>query len=354
MVSNMQRTIGHAAADLAEAFSALRFPINVVSAPHHGADLVATLPDGTRLAFEIKAYKTVTPDLVRNIIGTPLDPGVTGVVVADQVTPAAGDALAEAGWGWLDRRGHLAVHAGSLLVDVPVPRQLEASGQPATPTLDTGVGLDVAVALLTDPARKHSIRELVAFTGRSLGAIHRAVRGMTGEGLIDAGGLPLRRELFWEAADRWRPQRVALAGAPQPGDAKRTEQLHLGLDDIGGGIGWALTDAIAANIYGAPVPVRGDAPPDFYVPDGRIVRVARALYGEPPSPELRAATVAVAPVRWACEHRVDPIGLGRPHVWLEFGLVHPVVAALDLASDASRGREILLDWTPPDPYERVW
>jgi Winged helix-turn-helix DNA-binding len=349
----VERTEGRGVADLAEALVSLRFPGEVARPDRDGVDLIATLPDGTAIPFEIKAYKTVTPDTVARLVETQLPQGVTGVVVADYVTPAARDALADAGWGWLDRRGHLGLRAGSLIIDSPVTPLIEPAGQPGARAVEAGVSLDVAVALLANPDGEHSIRDLASYTGRSVGAVHRAIRRMTNEGLIDRGR-PLHHELFWEAADRWRPQRVGLAEAPRPGDAQRTEQLHLGLDDITGGVGWAVTDAIAANLYGAPAPVRGDEPPDFYVPDSRTVRVARSLYGEPINAELRSATVAVPPVQWVCEHRVDPVELGRQHPRLEFGFVHPVVAALDLAADLSRGREILEQWTPPPPYVRVW
>lgn len=352
---HVERTGERAVADLAEALAGLRYPVaSVPTSSDRGGDLVATLADGTQLFFQVKAYRTVTPDAVVAIARTRLPPGVVGIVVADQVTPAAGDELARAGWGWLDRRGHLSVQAGPLVIDTQITPRLDAGGRPSKPVLENRVALDVAVALLAHPDRKLSIRDLVAYTGRSLGAVHAAVKGLRAEGLIDERQGPLFRELFWEAADRWRPARIPIAERPRPGDARRTEQLHLGLDDITGGVGWAVTDALAANVFGAPAPVRGDDPPDFYVPDSRIVRVARALYREPLSVELRGATVAVAPVSWVCQHRVDATKMGRQHPLLDFGFVHPVIAALDLAADASRGREILESWTPPPPYVRVW
>lgn len=35
-------------------------------------------------------------------------------------------------------------------------------------------------------------------------------------------------------------------------------------------------------------------------------------------------------------------------------VVHPLFVALDLSLDRARGVEILRDWTPPAPFERVW
>ena len=60
---------------------------------------------------------------------------------------------------------------------------------------------------------------------------------------------------------------------------------------------------LAANAYGATAVVRGNHPPDFYVPDERAVRVARQLLGDPTTPDRRAATVIQA-------HR--PAVTGRP------------------------------------------
>ncbi len=350
----MRRTEAHAFADLVDVLASLRFPFSARVENSDEADLVAQLPDGTSLPIEVKAYRTVTPDLVTKFTDGHLAHGVTGVVVADQITPAARDALAEAGWGWLDRRGHLGLLAGPVMIDMAIAPLIETSGRPETLTLATSVGLDVAVALLSLANRKSTIRGLASFTGRSTGAVHRAMRGLRAENLIDADGHPLHRELFWEAANEWRPERVPIAGVSRQGDAQRTEQLNLGLDDIAGGVGWALGDVVAANVFGAPAPVSSDYPPDFYVRDTRSVRVARALYGEPVSAERRGATVAVPPVQWACERRVPALALRRDHSMLEFGFVHPVIAALDLAADPSRGREMLDGWNPPAPYVRVW
>jgi hypothetical protein len=319
------------------------------------ADVLVTLPDGTELTIEVKSLARVTPADVDRITGAPLLRQGARVVVADQVTPAARDLLAAAGWGWLDRRGQLAIDVPNMVIETEVPALVQTEGKPIVPTLVSSVGLDVGVALLTDPGVRRSIRDLVAFTGRSLGAVHRAVAGLTSEGLVSSSsGLPLPEALFWEAAARWRPQRVAISETPTAFDAERTDQLQLGLREVEGSVGWAVADVAAANVYGAPAPIAGNAPPDFYVPDGRVVRVARSMYGEPTHPTDRGATVAVAPVAWVCQHRIDAVVLGNHHPMLHFGFVHPVVAALDLASDAGRGREILRDWNPPEPYVRVW
>ena len=318
------------------------------------ADLLLELPGGAVIAVEVKPLRSVaSADAARLIRAHAAGPQVP-VVVADRVVPDARSALRDGGWGWLDRRGHLRLSGPGLAVDSEVPPQLGDAAAPARPVLDTDVGLDVSVALLTDPERRWSVRQLVAFTGRSLGAVHQALRGLDGEGLLRRGGTPLTPELFWEVSSRWRPVRVPLGLCPGPGDARRTNQIDLGIDDIEGGVGWALADTLAANAFGAFSVVRGDYPPDFYVPDGRNLRVARQLYGDAISAASRGSTVALCPASWACRRRVDLASVQPGHPFSEFGSVHPVVAALDLSMDSARGREVLEEWTPTQPWVRVW
>ena len=304
---------------------------------------------------EVKALRSVTAaDAVRLVRSPPVGQAVP-VVIADRVVPDARAALRHSGWGWLDRRGHLRLTAPGLVIDSEIAPLLAKTGPtPTRPVLDTSVGLDVGAAVLTDPARRWSVRQLVFFTGRSLGAVHQAMRGLREEGLLRRDGTPLTPELFWEVSARWRPVRAPLGVRPGPGDAQRTDQLDLGLEDVEGGVGWALADTLAANAFGASSVVRGDYPPDFYVPDERNLRVARQLYGDAPSAAARDATVALSPTSWVCRRRVDLAALRPDHPFSEFGCVHPVVAALDLSTDAARGRGVLEEWTPPPPWVRVW
>lgn len=94
-----------------------------------------------------------------------------------------------------------------------------------------------------------------------------------------------------------------------------------------------------------------DAPPDFYVPDAGAAARARVLLGEAEYGR-HACTVAVAPCPYVCRRRYD-----RAHVLGEpFFAPGPIVAALDLAIDRARGREILERWSRDLPRElpRVW
>ncbi|MHB8670888.1 MAG: transcriptional regulator [Acidimicrobiales bacterium] len=353
----MNRTVygtdAQAVHDLAEALAQLGLGA-VMEEPssRRRADLAVDIPGGKRVLIEVKALANPSPaDLARLVERR--RPSHTAVVVSDRLVPAGRQVLNDAGWGWLDRGGHLRLRAPGLVLDADVPTTSTAPSR-ARPALDTGVGLDVACALLASPNDGLSVRDVVDVTGRSLASVHEALRRLRIEGLVDQRGRPITPELFWEVSSRWRPRRVALGGSPAPGDASRTGQLELGLDEPDATAGWALGDTVAAYAYGAPAPVGSAYPPDFYVPTERIVRVARQLYGDATRYESRAATVAVPPAGWACRRRVDIVALALDEPWAEWPAVHPVFAALDLALDPARGREILDGWTPPEPFVRVW
>lgn len=109
---------------------------------------------------------------------------------------------------------------------------------------------------------------------------------------------------------------------------------------------------LAAAAWGAPIPLQGDAPPDFYVPDDRALRLAKQLYGEAPANSGRGATVTITPVRYAVTHRYDVAE--RELSTTGWPVVHPVIAALDLTRSGARGREILDDFEPSGGFRRVW
>lgn len=340
--------------DLADVLASLPLGLSVEKNADRGGGLLLVLPDGRRLHVEVKSLRApATADVAR--LGRDPATGSIGALVGDRLVPRVREQLSAAGWGWLDRRGHLLLVADGLLIDTDVPSLTATTGR-SRPTLDTDVGLDVASAMLTQPAERLSVRRLVAYTGRSLGAVHHATRGLTDEGLVGSDGRPLAPELFWEVSARWRPRRIPLGVSPDADRDRHARQLGLGSHpaEVEDGSGWALCDTLAANAYGAAAVVRGDHPPDFYVPDERTARAARQLLGDPTTPDTRAATVAIPPASWVCRHRVDLRSLTSGRRGTSWPAAHPVVVALDLSTDASRGREILDDWSPPEPFERVW
>jgi hypothetical protein len=226
-------------------------------------------------------------------------------------------------------------------------------------------GLEVACALLLDPDVQYGVRDLARVVGRSPSTVSEVLRVLRGQRLLDAAGRPVVPDLFWETAGAWRPGEVALADRPRLGGLPGLREesvdsaLQLGFDDVESKPGWALTDTLAAAAYGAPVGVRSDYPPDFYVPTQVVSRRAQRLLGVAVDREHRRATVRVAPVPMVCDKRIDPADQSAdPDQWGTFSeewpLTSPLFVALDLARDPGRGREVLDGWDPPRRWRRVW
>lgn len=275
--------------------------------------------------------------------------GAVRAVVADRITEDARRLLREAGWGWLDSRGHLRLVARGLLIDVDVP-EFSQPRRRAEP-FSGNVGIEVAVAMLLDPHRGMGIRYIASQIGRAPSSVSEVVSAMRAAGLISAEGQPRTPDLFWELASAWRPQKLAVATVPQ-NDLAVLQALKVNVDKVDEA-GWALSDTHAAAAYGAPVAIRSDHPHEFYVPDRQVLRRAGQLLGPAHSHGERAATLLVAPTPVICAERVDPnlYANARSEHW---PIAQPLFVALDLASDPGRGREILNDWTPPEPWHRVW
>jgi len=319
---------------------------------HEHADLILLSPDGGRVLVEVKRTALVSADgLTRRLREWDAGrvPGTTGVVVADRVTAEARGRLREAGWGWLDLRGHLHLAAPGMFVDASVPTQTVRTSPDSEP-LSGGVALGVAVVLLLEPDRPVAVRPLARQLGRAPSSVSAAVSGLRAAGLLDRNGRAQTPELFWELAGRWDTRGTDLATLPDTGRAVANDALRLNVDDIEQTSGWALSDTLAAAAYGASVAIRADHPPDFYVPDETTLRRAVTLLGRSPDHAGRAATARVGPVPLVCTSRVDPTDW-RNQRW---PLAQPLFVALDLAQDPGRGREILNDWTPPEPWHRVW
>ncbi len=74
------------------------------------------------------------------------------VVVADRISEPGRSVLRDAGWGWLDRRGHVRLWASGARIDSAIPGVNPERSGPSSPW--TQVGLEVALAALVDPAGK--------------------------------------------------------------------------------------------------------------------------------------------------------------------------------------------------------
>ena len=316
-----------------------------------GYDVLVVVPGGASIVLQVTSASLVTSDSVagqlrrwsRDSVGD-----VVRTVVADRITAGGRDDLNRAGWSWLDLRGHLRLTAPGVFVDADVPA-LTSPGPDRQP-LNGRVAIEVAALLLLVPTERIGVRAAAATLSRAPSSISEAFSVLQAANLVDRDRRPELPDLFWALAERWNQVDHDLAAAPGPGRGRDNAALRLGLDDVGSTTGWALTDAVAASAYGAPVSMRAGHPPDFYVPDQSTLRRALSLLGTATSAASRACRVRVAPVALVCSRRVDATSWGRE----DWPLAAPLFVALDLAQDPGRGREILDAWTPGKRWNRVW
>jgi hypothetical protein len=315
-------------------------------------DLIMTTPHGGRWEFEVKALSRADPSRVEAMVSKVhgSHPDTIHVLVADEIPEAARNVLARAGWGYLDRRGHLRIMdaLSTMLVDVDVDPLVRSTPIPRDPIRGAS-GISYASALLMEPDEPPSIRKVARRAHLSVSTVADAARSIRDAALIGRDGRPLIPDLFWALADVWRPERTPLLGKPIPGEASTTNALAVFGDPTE--LGWAVTGDLAAVSYDAPLAIGSGSPPDFYVPDRVTANNAARTYRIAPDPSAASCTVAVAPTLLACARRFEsPRGKGAVS---EFLLVHPVFVALDLASDKARGVEILSGWSPKG-FTRVW
>lgn len=320
--------------------------------PTGNVDMALEGPHGP-VGIQVKAASVADPARIGSLVGShspraELGPGAhfdVVVLVADELPEASRDLLRDHGWGYLDRRGRLWLRTNDIVINdtelEPLPRHRQQT-RPANP-LTGRVALGMAVWMLMHPSDTHGVRALARELDCAASTAHDALRRLRDAALVEPDGRPLVPELFWAVADAWRPERHAVARQPAPDD---DQALKRGGEDAG----WAVSGDLAAAAWGARLAVASEAPPDFYVPLASLRRTVRRLGGTTWSD--RAATVAGAPLAAATRERFDPTSIATP--WLHWPLAHPVIVALDLAQDRARGREILMDWTPPATFSRVW
>ncbi len=312
------------------------------------ADLVVTV-DGIDVPVDLVAASVVNPETVDRLVASSSTRNgtVAHVVVGDLITGPAREALRDAGWGWLDRRGHVVLRAKGVHIDADVPADDRPTAGSPPKAISGAAGIAWAAALLMTPDDPPSMRAVARRVSLSHSAIVAAAKRLRESSLVRADGTPLVPELFWALADAWHPQPTALATLPPLGDSDSYDTLNVNLD--GPGLGWAVTGTVGAAAWGAPVAIGGAYPPDFYVPSAVDLRQATLRLGEATRFEERASTVAVAPTPLACAERVE-----RPSdAWGHWRFAPGLFAALDLAQDRARGTEILADWQPED-FARVW
>ncbi len=318
---------------------------------HH--DLIADGPMGA-IQIEVKAMAVADPTRLTQRIQferdkTSRQPAANRVVllVADQIPLASKDLLRDDSWSYLDRRGHLWFTADGIRINdtelAPIPRD-SVTTRPGPP-INGRIGLGMGLHLLMHPTQPVGVRELSRKLRCSTSSAHAAFTRLRNAALIEADGTPLIPELFWATADVWHPNRRPVAREPMPGE------FDVGIN-AGSASGWAVGGGVAAAAWGARIVVGSADPPDLYVPNSAALRLAARRLGETTWAQ-RAATIAVAPVAAVTmEQNMTQLSMATPS--LHWPLAHPVVVALDLAQDKSRGREILEEWSAPDGYTRVW
>ncbi|HWO62965.1 MAG TPA: hypothetical protein VNO31_23330 [Umezawaea sp.] len=313
--------------------------------------MVVAVQGGAEIGFQIKSVALVTADSAQGQLrrwpkGSTGDAAV--VVVADRITADARDILSRAGWSWLDLRGHLRLTGPGLFIDSDVAALVKPDVE--RQGLVGRVGVELSALLLLDPARRIGVREAAGMLSRSPSSISAAFAAMRSAGLVDEEHRPVVPGLFWELAEHWKPASRDVATVPGLGGERDHAVLHLGLDNVESTVGWALTDTVAAAVYGGPVSIRAGHPPDFYVPDQATLRRAVHLLGPAVTSSSRACRIRVAPVPLVCARRIDATAWANE----EWPLADPLFVALDLAQDPGRGREILDAWTPRGTGNRVW
>jgi hypothetical protein len=320
-------------------------------APDGGDDVVIDLT-GEQRRVHVEVKGTPSPVGVQHLVDRYRPDDGYHLLVANHLSADARRTLQDAGWSYLDRGGRLRLWLDRVRIDAPVEPLV---GAPQKSALETASGRAVALRLLAADGPL-TVRGLATELEMAPSSAAAALKALRAENLVEQGSTKtVGPPLFWSLSERWgtRARTVALVEAPTLTGNANSPQLGLGVDAIESTVGWTLRGDQAAAAWGAPLPWRGDSPPDFYVPDDRTLRIARQLCGEAPTYTHRGATVTVAPTHWVVAHRFD-LKKRRPKGGVTWPVPHPVVAALDLARSGARGRAILEDFDPPPVFHRVW
>jgi hypothetical protein len=275
-----------------------------------------------RWTATVHAYDNVDESLARA-----LTRDGPGVVVANRITASARAQLESQGWCWLDRRigAHLVDEGRDIEVRFADGRPPARRGGIASGAIRGRAGVALGAALLCAPEKPPSLRSVAASVGMSPQSVANAAACLRDAGLLEADRRPAVPELFWALAEVWRPgQEAGVASLP---------------DDHSG---WVLAGDQAAAALGAPV-VNLDERPLLWAPDPVTLRRAERRFGRAAEHE-RVATLALAPTELVTSTATEATPWSLPH---------PVFAALDLARDRGRGREILDAWSP-EGVDVVW
>ena len=278
--------------------------------------------DGRAIELPVVVRSHPHPGEVRELVAHEDGPAL---LVADRISDAGREALRAAGWSWLDRRGHVRLWIPGLRVDAAVDVGGD-DGRGTSSSPWTTVGLEVALHALCHPEDEVRARAVAADIGRSAGGTQEIIGRFTEHGLIGrTSRLPLLPDLFWETSSRWPDDDWVALPVELP-----VLSAELGKDTP------VRVDERAATLGGARIAAAADLPARCYVTSRSALRRARAL-AEPGSPAR--TFVRTSPVAWLPE--LEGFAPDDRHPWRGGP---PVVSALPLAKDASRGGEIVEDW----------
>lgn len=274
--------------------------------------------DGGAANRVVEHRASVTPSVAQRLVANSRN---AGFIVAELIDSAAEEVLRRAGWSYWDRRGRLRLWLPEIGVRIDVPTRsyvTRAGGpDPRRPVAGAG-GISLALGLLERPGDPLGVREIARMCDMAPSTISRARHHLMQVALVDTDGAPVVPELFWATSDAWVVEPVAVDREPQ-------------------GDGWVLAGPAAAASRGAPA-LAGSR--RYYCADRALFDRHRLRHEAADS----AVQVAMSPTPLVIASAAD-------------GVVHPVVAALDLSTSA-RGREILGDWKSIEPAapgaEVVW
>jgi len=280
--------------------------------------------DGVRHVVLLTARAHPTPADLAALTGASAGRG-PAVIVADRISEAGRRVLREAGWGWVDRRGHVRVWAPGLRVESPVEGR-DAHARSTSGNIWTTVGLEIALHALVHPTELVTARRVAPAIGRSVGTTHELIARFSAAGLVGPRThRPLLPELFWETAANWPDRDWTPLPVPLAEAAARVDAADL-----------VRVDERAATLGGARIAAAGELPARCYVRSPGALRRLRALVDRD---EPTRCWVRASPIEWVPlndEHPPD-----AEHRWT---VAHPMLCAVRLAADPARGREIVEDW----------
>ncbi len=281
--------------------------------------------DGTALTINLIERAHPNPADLRQLCS--LEP-TPSLVIADRISLSGRAILRENGWSWLDRRGHLRIWVRGCRIEVDISDSVTGITAPprSSGNLWTVVGLEIALHALINTDQPASARRVASAIGRSVGTTHELLARFVEAGLIGpTTRKPLMPDLFWETSARWPDD----GWVPLPYSlvelAERLDTTEL-----------VRVDERAATLGGAKIAAAGDLPARCYVTSNTTLRRLRPLVDKA-SPTK--TFVRLSPINWLPE--LDGFGVSENHPWR---IAHPMLCALRLASDPSRGREIVQAW----------